>query len=502
MDMRAGLRHRYNRRTCIVITGHAGLPYYELRPRLKAAESVLIDSRDTSGPPFRKHSPRRLHRAALGLIAAAPLCLAAQGAVPPGRGGAPATATPPRTPKVIGPLPAPKPKKKGGHKVNWLNPTTWPVLPVPLTAVDPNNGTTLGVIPTMLVTNSRNEITDIIAPDIMHNPYFGWGAHGRILAFPSQDTQWSIVGGGEQHIESTFDALYETGLLRETPFTLTVEGLYDRSGTARFYGFGNNSIKINQTVYIDQQIGVDATLGWNMTHAWQLAYTFAAKKVKVLGTTLPGIPAITSRFGGTLGIGTTHELLNRVSLVYDTRDDITIPTRGMQVVVYGGVASRNVQLDDSLFTEAGADGRFYWSPYPSLVVATHADLRYEPTAHDAPFWALSSLGGDESTVGGSQTLRGYGTSRFYDRDSFSANLELRQTVLSMNAFSTHVDIQIAPFIDTGRVFHRATIWPITHLHTVFGVGFRGIAAPSVVGYVDIGKGHEGIAVFTGIGYPF
>ena len=404
---------------------------------------------------------------------------------------------------MTGPIPAPKPKKKEpGRKINWLNPTTWPVLPVPLTAVDPNNGTTLGMIPTMLVTNSSSEITDIIAPDIMHNPYFGWGAHGRILAFPSQDTQWSIVAGGEEHIESTLDALYQTGLLRESPFTLTVQGLYDRSGTARFYGVGNNSFKINQTVYIDQQIGVESTLGWNLSHAWQLAYTFAAKKVKVLGTTLPGIPPITARFQGTLGIGTTHELLNRVEIVYDTRDDITIPTKGMQVVVYGGIASRNVELDDSLFTEAGGDGRFYWSPYSSLVVATHVDLRYEPTAHHVPFWALSSLGGDGSEIGGSQTLRGYGAGRFYDRNSFSANLELRQNVLSLDAFSTHVDIQLAPFIDTGQVFHSTDTWPITHLHTVFGMGFRGIAAPSVVGYVDIGKGHEGIAVFTGIGFPF
>ena len=421
--------------------------------------------------------------------------------MPPGAAGASAAA-PAGTSKLFGPMPAPKTSKTPGQKINWLNPTTWPVLPVPLTAVDPNNGATLGIIPTRLVTNSRSEITDIIAPDIMHNPYFGWGAHGRILAFPSQDTQWSIVAGAKQHIESTFDAIYQTGLLRESPFTLTVEGLYDRSGTARFYGVGNNSVKINQTVYIDQQIGVDATLGWNLTHSWQLAYTFAAKKVKVLGTTLPGVPAITSRFEGTLGIGTTHELLHRIALVYDTRNDITIPTRGMQVVAYGGVASRNVALDDSLFTEAGGDGRFYWSPYPSLVVATHVDLRSAPTEHHVPFWALSSLGGDESVIGGSQTLRGYGTGRFYDRNSFSANLELRQNVLSMNAFSTHVDIQLAPFIDTGRVFHSIGTWPITHLHTVFGMGFRGIAPPSVVGYVDIGEGHEGLAVFTGIGYPF
>lgn len=475
--------------------------FFPVRPRPNAAGSVLIASRHTSAPAFFKHSSRRVTRAALGLIAGAPLCLAARAAAAQGAPpAAPATTSVPT--KITGPIPAPKPNKKPRHKINWLNPTTWPVLPVPLTAVDPNSGLTLGMIPTMLVTNSQSQITDIIAPDIMHNPYFGWGAHGRILAFPSEDSQWSIVGGGEQHVESTFDALYQNGLLRETPFSLTVEGLYDRSGTERFYGIGNNSIKINQTVYIDQQIGTDATIGWNITHAWQLDYSFTAKKVKVLGTRLPGIPPITLRFGDTFGIGTTHELLNRVMLVYDTRDDIVIPTRGMQVTLYGGVASRNVELDDSLFTEAGGDGRFYWTPYQSLVVATHVDLRYEPTAHHVPFWGLSSLGGDESVIGGSQTLRGYGTSRFYDRNSFVANLELRQNVLSINALSTHIDLQVAPFIDTGRVFHTAGTWPITHLHTVFGVGLRGIAPPSVVGYIDIGKGHEGMAVFTGIGYPF
>lgn len=449
-----------------------------------------------------KHSPRRLTHAALGLIAWAAFCLAARAAGPQSAATAPAT-TPAPPPKIKGPIPAPKSKRAAPqHKVNWLNPTTWPVLPVPLTAVDPNSGTTLGIIPTMLVTNARSEITDIIAPDIMHNPNFGWGAHGRILAFPSKDTQWSIVAGGEQHIESTFDALFQTGLLRETRFSLTVEGLYDRSGTPRFYGIGNNSYKINQTVYTDQQLGVTATLGWNITHAWQLAYTFSAKKVKVLAGDLKGVPPITEKFADIIGIGTTHELLHRVSLVYDTRDDIVVPTRGMQVVVYGGVASRNVDWDASLFTEAGGDGRFYWRPFPSLVVATHVDLRYEPSAHHVPFWALSSLGGDTSFIGGSQTLRGYGDSRFYDRNSFSANLELRENVLSFNALSTHIDLQVAPFFDTGRVFHSPGTFPIRHLHNVFGVGFRGIAPPSVVGYVDIGKGHEGIAVFTGINYPF
>src|SRR6185312_5012229 len=298
------------------------LPSFKLRPRPNAAERGLIASRDMSGPMFVKHSSRRLRRAALGLIASAPLCLAAHAATPPPAATAPAT-PPGRTPAVMGPIPAPKPKvPRPQRKINWLNPTTWPILPVPLTAVDPNSGTTLGIIPTMLVTNSRDEITDIIAPDFMHNPNFGWGAHGRILAFPSQDTQWSIVGGGEQRIESTLDAIFQTGLLRDKPFSLTMEGLYDRSGTPRFYGIGNNSFKVNQTVFTNQQLGGTVTLGWNITHAWQLAYTFSAKKVKVLAGDLKGIPPITEKFADLIGIGTTHELLNRVALIYDTRDDI------------------------------------------------------------------------------------------------------------------------------------------------------------------------------------
>jgi hypothetical protein len=37
---------------------------------------------------------------------------------------------------------------------------------------------------------------------------------------------------------------------------------------------------------------------------------------------------------------------------------------------------------------------------------------------------------------------------------------------------------------------------------VGGIGFRGVARPFVVGYVDIGYGSEGVAVFTGLNYPF
>jgi len=63
-----------------------------------------------------------------------------------------------------------------------------------------------------------------------------------------------------------------------------------------------------------------------------------------------------------------------------------------------------------------------------MILAAHMALRYLPTAHDVPFWALSGIAAAESEVGGEQPLRGFGVGRFYDRDSFAGSLELRRKV--------------------------------------------------------------------------
>ncbi len=81
-------------------------------------------------------------------------------------------------------------------------------------------------------------------------------------------------------------------------------------------------------------------------------------------------------------------------------------------------------------------------------------------------------------------------------------MELRRKVFSFDATSTFIDIEMTPFIDVGRVFEKTDTFPLDGLHPVFGLGFRGIARPFVVGYVDIGYGSEGVAAFTGLKYPF
>jgi hypothetical protein len=172
------------------------------------------------------------------------------------------------------------------------------------------------------------------------------------------------------------------------------------------------------------------------------------------------------------------------------------------LIAYGGLASRGGALNDSMYSEVGGDGRAFWPIAPDTILAGHVAIRYLPAAHDVPFWALSGIGGGESVVGGEQPLRGWGAGRFYDRNSFSSSVELRRKVMTFNTTSTRIDVEVTPFIDVGRVFSRTGTLPFDQLHRVYGVGFRGIARPFVVGYVDIGYGSEGIAAFTGLNYPF
>jgi Omp85 superfamily domain len=412
--------------------------------------------------------------------------------------GAPPSPDDPTQAPAPGPITPPATPPTGLWR--WFDPSTAPFIPVPLIGVDPDSGTTLGLIPTWVHTDENHEINRIIAPDVLYNPYFGFGVHGRVYGYSSKDEQWSVVAGIKERVEREFDAEYQRGRLREGLWSFNSSLIFDRSGVPRFYGVGNDTPASAETNYTNQQERAQVQVGLNLSHAWQLLYTARLQVVDVLPGTLNKIASIETRFVDVLG--TNKQFLNRVSINYDSRDDLTVPSRGMLLVAYAGLASRDGLLNDSMYSEAGGDGRGFWPIAPDTILVGHMALRYLPTSHEVPFWALSGIGGGESIIGGEQPLRGWGAGRFYDRDSFSSSVELRRKVYTLDTSSTSIDVEVTPFLDVGRVFARTSTLPFDQLHKVLGVGFRGIARPFVVGYVDIGYGSEGVAAFTGLNYPF
>jgi len=401
------------------------------------------------------------------------------------------------------PAPAapPAPVNPPGGNARWLNPATAPFIPIPEIDVDPQSGVTLGVIATFLDVNQHGEIERITAPDVFHSQYFGWGAGLSLYGFPSEDNQWLVLGSVKQHVEHDFDARYLAGQTRATPLSWSVEAIDDRIGTARFFGIGNETPDYNESTYVKDQASLAASIGYNFTQATQLAYSARWRRVDVLPGVLSGIPSIETLYPDVNGVGNEHALEHSLTFTRDTRDALNIPHSGARYLLYAGFASRSLGSSVA-YSFVGADARCYFPFGPDFTLAWHGSVRYMPSAAEAPFWALSSLGGDRSIPNGREPLRSDGADRYVDENLIATGAELRMRVAGFGAFSTHVSLELAPFVDAGKVFSNGPGNLLSEMHTAAGIGVRGVASPYVVGYVDVGYGRGKAVVFSGINYPF
>ena len=381
------------------------------------------------------------------------------------------------------------------------DPRTSPFIPIPEVGTDPNSGTTVGLIPTFLITDADRKIREMIAPDLAYNPNAGFGAHFRTFAYPSADTQWYLVAGAKERIDRELDAVYTDGITRQSAWSWSARLRYDRNGSQRFYGLGNDTSEHADTNHTKDATYIEAKIGYNFTPHWQLAIDLRPRFIEIQRGLLDDEPDTAKVFRGLPGMRRAHEFLTRTMLSYDTRDSVSLPRQGSQLLIFAGLADRRF-LSSTSYSLVGFEFQHYRPFGDRLTLAVHAMARYMPGADEVPFWALGSLGGDRSLTGERAPLRGYGDDRFIDRHMVGGTLELRDPVFGLDLFATHITLEIAPFVDLGRVFRQIDANPFDHVHYAGGIGFRGIAAPYVVGYVDIGYGSEGTAVFSGINYPF
>jgi hypothetical protein len=387
------------------------------------------------------------------------------------------------------------------HKFSLTDPDTWPFIPVPEVATDPNGGTTGGVLAAVLYTDSKNQITDIFAPDIESNTTLGPGGTFRYLSYPSEDTNWYVTAGGQENIQRRVDIDYQTGRTHKQWWSFEGRLFWEKDPTERFFGVGNDTRLGNETNYTTNQIYALGVFGLNLTEDLQLALNVRPRRVRIDKGAFTNLPNISHLFPHQKGVDGGSEVPAQLALAYDTRDSLEVPRKGGLAQVYFGVAERPF-LSSVSYTRFGGELRRFYAFNDKVTFAGHAFVEYNPSGNEMPFWSMARLGGQESLLTDQQTLRGYGAGRYVDNCSAVANAEVRTRVWDHDIFGTHGVLEIAPFLDIGRVAHNIGFDPFADVHTVGGVGFRGIAEPFVVGFVDVGYGGEGVAVFSGINYPF
>ena len=382
-------------------------------------------------------------------------------------------------------------------------------IPIPEIITDPNEGNTIGLLGVVLFLDDNDQIKYMLAPDITYNSTKGTFPTFRFFGYPSPQRRYSIVAGKSTTIDEDYELEYTDRTFWDGRAFLLASFVREKDSTERFFGFGNesreNPIRLptgkqvgGESNYTDVDTEAQATPGvWILPYA-NVSYRMRIRNFGVEEGQVTGIPFVGVTHPETRGRGLEGGTYwaHQVTLTYDSRDSTDIPTHGALAYMYSEVADRELGSHTS-FVKFGADWRDFipFRKTHNPILALHALLNYTTGDRDTPWWELSSLGGHHG-------LRGYGSHRFIDFNRSMGQGELRTRVWQHPLFGVNFELEVAPFLEAGEVFRHVADSPINDLHWVYGLGFRGVVRPQIVGFVDVGRGTEGTSVFTGVDYPF
>jgi outer membrane protein assembly factor BamA len=377
----------------------------------------------------------------------------------------------------------------------------WSFVPIPEIVTDPNEGNTFGLLGVFLITDDNDEVRYMIAPDATYNETKGFYPVFRLFGYPHPDRRYSVTLGKSTTKDENYELEFsDRGLsVFDLRTFIATSFIYERDSTERFFGIGNESDEDHESNYTGNLTRALGSAGVWLLPRVNAAYEMRIERYSIGRGQVDSIPFVQTEFPGMTSqdlFDATLYWTHRVAVAYDSRDSFDIPSHGMYSELYLEGASQSLG-SSTWFIKFGLNWRQFIplreSGNPILALRAVADYM---TADDAtPFWELNS-------VGGRRSLRAYGGDRFIDLNRTLAGGELRTRVWQRRMFGVNAEIEVAPFVETGKVFPHVGDNPVNHLHWASGVGFRGIARPQIVGFVDVGAGSEGVAVFTGVNYPF
>jgi outer membrane protein assembly factor BamA len=246
-----------------------------------------------------------------------------------------------------------------------------------------------------------------------------------------------------------------------------------------------------------RDIGGALTIGWRPFERVAFNFAVGLREVQIrrgrrrdeIAFTVDKYPDLPGIEGG---------IVNPVvaSLVWNTRDEVTRPTRGWRVILK--VIQANHAFSDFKFTRFIADAGYLRSfDRARYVVGLRVNGEWVESRQAAPFWELTELGGE-------QTLRGFFPHRFVGKSRILLNGEFRGHISTFDFRRLwHVRIDGVLFGDGGRVFvNRDDLHDEFHLDAEiiervlqdfqysYGCGLRIALSEALVAKIDVGFSNE------------
>lgn len=368
------------------------------------------------------------------------------------------------------------------------------IVPLPEILTDPNEGNTYGFLPVLLLLDRNGRLEHIVADDVRYNKITGWFPAFRLFGYPTVDQRYFVTLRKSEKIDEDYIGEYQRNGVLDGSTDVLFNITYFRDSRLRFFGFGNDTGDDTETNYTQRKFATRLRIGYRPIENFEVAWQTRIEQVSIRRGGVMDLPFTGETFATTPGLEGSTVNGQTFSVAYDDRDSPTITSHGTLGAAHVEIIDRSLGSSES-FIKYGFELRRFIPFHDRFILAIHSVLDYLTAAGDVPFYERSSIGGVKS-------LRGFGDDRFVDSNRFFSSVELRTRAFRRQLFDVMTEFEVAPFVDAGEVFSSTWTVPLDSLHFVGGVGFRGVVRPQVVGFVDIGVGSDGPAVFTGLDYPF
>ena len=367
---------------------------------------------------------------------------------------------------------------------------------IPAVATSKNDGTDVGVIVPYIFADDEGRVTQIVAPMYIHNEFVGSRATLNLFRYPARGEQIKLIASITEKTERKFQLDAQKLFLDGGRYSLEGNVGFFKNGTARFFGLGNQTRENQETNYTDRELLGFITGGLYVGPGRRVTWTERLRNVEIQVGAVPKIPFTQSVFPAIKGTGGATVWGHKLAFLDDTRDDTLTPTVGSYFTMFAELAQSLTADTNTVFSRYGFDYRILLPNQTKQYTSVfRAKLEATVGGAEIPFFERSSLGGQT-------TLRGFGVGRFVDNHSLVISVEERIQLFHLKVFGTVAEVEMAPFLDVGKVTDTFRYRVFSQYEANPGIGFRAIARPNVVARVDVATGNEGRAVFAGLDFPF
>jgi surface antigen Omp85-like protein len=370
-------------------------------------------------------------------------------------------------------------------------------LALPIIATDPNKGPTVGLLGAG-VFKEVSRITNILAPDVTVNEIDGVGAIFRMRRSFSRTSDLLVDAGTSDRGNDEYEVMFRQrefginqALYYETRF------VYRTELSTRFFGIGNDTEEDDESSYVFRRTLGSALIGVQLPLDMRVELQERVVSYNVGPGRLEDVPSTRALYPDVDGVrdGRISIHAHRIRLTYDTRDSFTAPTEGLfgefTYELSDGTLGSDLSFQRFGLTLIGLIPKFN-----ARMVSVARFSGWILTGNNIPFF-------EQTQLGGKNTIRGYGSGRFVDQNGYVISFEERVNVLKYNIADTDQVLQLAGFVDAGRVFAKGEAFTLKDTKVAVGAAIRLIVPDSeLVTSIDVGVSDEGPAAFVSLDYPF